>query len=87
MEERAGVNRMSNVTLVKRIGGRLYRLTAPSPKYRNFPPYIPIKEALKWADKARKVGNLVHIAKSTINGKEYGLLYVYFAYDLKHEKK
>jgi len=77
---------MSEVTLTKRIGGRTYRLTG-NPRHNAFPPYMPIKDAIKQADVYRKPGNLVHIVKSTIKGKEYGLLYMYLVYDLKREKK
>jgi len=74
------------VSLTKRIGGRTYRLTNPHAKYA-YPPYISINEAKKQVDRYRKAGNLVHLVKSTIKGKEYGLLYVYPVYDLKREKK
>jgi hypothetical protein len=46
-----------------------------------------MKSALKHVDSYRKAGNLVHLVKSKVNGKEYGLLYIYPVYDLKHEKK
>jgi len=86
MAKRVGANKVSNLSLVHKINGRDYRLINPYAKYK-FPPYLPIKDAVRWADKYRKAGNLVHVVKSTVKGKEYGLLYVYCAYDLEHEKK